>query len=68
MNRVIADVPDHPQGHVPDKYDVKEVIKQSVFHRSTDSCTIRAAPSYIFRCFLKIGMGYWQVRLRSAQD
>ena len=29
MNRVIAGLPDHPQGQVPDKYDVKEVIKQT---------------------------------------
>ena len=34
MNRVIADLPDHPQGQVPDKYDVKEVIKQT--QSSTD--------------------------------
>ena len=28
MNRVIAHLPDHPQGQVPDKYDVKELVKQ----------------------------------------
>ena len=31
MNRVIADLLDHPQGQVPDKYDVKEVLKQTQF-------------------------------------
>ena len=29
MNRVIADLPDNPQDENPDKYDVKEVIKQT---------------------------------------
>ena len=29
MNRIVADLPDHPQSQVPDKYDVKEVIKQT---------------------------------------
>ena len=29
MNRVIADLPDNPHGQVADKYDVKEVIKQT---------------------------------------
>ena len=29
MNRVIADLPDNQPGQVPDKYDVKEVLKQT---------------------------------------
>ena len=29
MKRVIADFPDHPQGQVPDKYDVEEVMKRT---------------------------------------
>ena len=69
MNRVIANLPDHPQCQVPDQYDVKEVIKQT---QSSMDPQIRAhfgaAPSHIFRCVLEIGMGYWQVRPRSAQD
>ena len=30
MNRIIADLLDNPQGQLPDKYDVKEVIKQTL--------------------------------------
>ena len=29
MNRIIAGLPGHPQGQVPDKYDVMEVLKQT---------------------------------------
>ena len=31
MSRVISDLSDHPQCQVPDKYDVKEVLKQTQF-------------------------------------
>ena len=59
LNRVIADMPDHPLGQVPDKYDVKQ--------GSTNSYIFGAAPSYIFRCVLEIRKENWQVRPCSAQ-
>ena len=48
MNRVIADLPDHPQGQVPDKYDVKEVIKQT---QSSMDPQIRAQFAQLLRTF-----------------
>ena len=48
MNRVIADLPDHPQGQVPDKYDVKEVIKQT---QSSVDPQIRAQFAQLLRTF-----------------
>ena len=48
MNRVIADLPDHPQGQVPDKYDVKEVIKQT---QSSMDPQIRARFAQLLRTF-----------------
>ena len=47
-NRVIADLPDHPQGRVPDKYDVKEVIKQT---QSSMDQQIRAQFAQLLRTF-----------------
>ena len=43
MKRVIAHLPDHPQGQVPDKYDVKELVKQ-----------IRAQVAQLLRTFLDV--------------
>ena len=48
MNRVIADLPAHPQGQVPDKYDVKEVIKQT---QSSMDPQIRAQFAQLLRTF-----------------
>ena len=48
MNRFIADMPDHPQGQVPDKYDVKEVIKQT---QSSMDPQIRAQFAQLLRTF-----------------
>ena len=48
MNRVIADLPDHPQGQVPDKYDVKEVIKPT---QSSMDPQIRAQFAQLLRTF-----------------
>ena len=47
MNRVIADLPDHPQGQVPDKYDIK-VIKQT---SSSMDPQIRAQFAQLLRTF-----------------
>ena len=48
MNRVIADLPDNPQGQVPDKYDVKEVMKQT---QSSMDPQIRAQFAQLLRTF-----------------
>ena len=48
MNRVIADLLDNPQGQVPDKYDVKEVIKQTQSFMDTQ---IRAHFPQLLRTF-----------------
>ena len=48
MNRVIADLPDHPQGQVPDKYDFREVIKQT---QSFMDPQIRAQFAQLLRTF-----------------
>ena len=48
MNRVIADLPDNPQGQVPDKYDVKEVLKQTQFSMDPQ---IRAQFAQLLRTF-----------------
>ena len=48
MNRVIADLPDQPQGQVTDKYDVKEVIKQT---QSSMDPLIRAQLVQLLRTF-----------------
>ena len=69
-NRFITDLPDNPQGQVPDKYNVKEVLKQT---QSSMDPQIRAhfaqlLRTFLDRCVLEIIMGYWQVRPCSAQD
>ena len=48
MNRVIADLPDNPQAQVPDKYDVKEVLKQT---QSSMDPQIRAQFAQLLRTF-----------------
>ena len=48
MNRVITDLPDNPQGQVPDKYDVKEVPKQT---QSFMDPQIRAQFAHLLRTF-----------------
>ena len=48
MNRVIADLPDDPQGQVPDKYDIKEVMKQI---QSSMDPQIRAQFAQLLRTF-----------------
>ena len=47
-NRIIADLPDRPQGHVPDKYDVMEVIEQTQFSMDPQ---IRAEFAQLLRTF-----------------
>ena len=46
INRVIVDLPDNPQGQVPDKYDVKEVIKRT---QSSMDPQIRAQFAHLLR-------------------
>ena len=48
MNRDITDLPDQPKGQVPNKYDVREVIKQS---QSSMDPQIRAQFAQLFRTF-----------------
>ena len=48
MNRVITDLPDNPQGQVPDKYDVKEVIK---YIQSSMDPQIRTQFAQLLRTF-----------------
>ena len=47
-NRIIADLPDHPHGQVPDKYDVKAVMKQT---QSSMDPQIRAQFAQLLRTF-----------------
>ena len=48
MNRVIADQPDNPQSQIPDKCDVKEVLKQT---QSSMDPQIRAQFAQLLRIF-----------------
>ena len=48
MNRVIADLPDNLRGQVLDKYDVKEVLKQT---QSSMDPQIRAQFAQLLRTF-----------------
>ena len=48
MKRVIADLPNHPQGQAPDKYNVKEVMKQT---RSSMDLQIRAQFAQVLPAF-----------------
>ena len=47
-NRVTADLPDHPQGQVPDQYDVREATKQT---QSSMDPQIRAQLAQLLRTF-----------------
>ena len=51
LNRVFADLPDTPQGQVPDKYDVKEVLKQT---QSSMDPQIRAQFAQLRRTFSEV--------------
>ena len=51
MNRAIADLPDNRQSQFPDKYDVKEVLKETQF--SMDS-QIRAQLAQLLRTFFEV--------------
>ena len=68
MNRVLADLPDRPQGQVLNKYDVKQVFIQTQSSIDPQLCIIRAATLHIFRRPLKFRIRYWQVRHCSVQN
>ena len=48
INPVVADLRDHPRGQAPDKYDVKEVMKQTQFSMDPQ---IRAHLAQLHRTF-----------------
>ena len=54
MNRVIPDLPDNPQGQVPDKYDFREVLKQT---KSSVGPQICAHFAQLFRTFSDV---FWK--------
>ena len=51
MNRVIADLTENSQGQVPDKYDVKEVLKQTQISMDPQ---IRAQFAQLLRTFSEV--------------